>query len=163
MIKRNISQFRPTALEFDETIRTTSIDVLNKHLTDFLDLALVTKQAHWNMRGPNFIAVHEMLDPFNEKLLEYADTLAERVVQMGGVAMGTPEIIVGATTFDEYPLDISSTEDHLRELLNRYAVLANRVREDIDANKADAATIDILTQAVEDLDKYTWFIEAHLG
>ena len=136
--------------------------IIYKHLVDFLDLAMVTKQAHWNMRGPNFIAVHEMLDPFNAKLLEYADILAERVVQMGGIAMGTPEIVVGETSFDEYPTDISATEDHLRELALRYSTLANRVRRDIDDNKADAATIDFLTQAVEDLDKYTWFIEAHL-
>ena len=153
---------RPTALEFDKAVQEESIRILNKYLTDFLNLALITKQAHWNMRGPNFIAVHEMLDPFNEKLLEYADTLAERAVQMGGTALGTPEIVVGETAFDEYPLDISATDEHLRELLTRYAQVANSVRADIDAERADAATIDILTSAVEDLDKYVWFMEAHL-
>jgi len=161
MIKKS-TQTRPTQLQFDEDVRTESIRILNQHLANFLNLALVTKQAHWNMRGANFIAVHEMLDPFNEKLLEYADTLAERAVQMGGTALGTPEIVVGETAFDEYPLDISATDEHLRELLTRYAQVANSVRADIDAERADAATIDILTSAVEDLDKYVWFMEAHL-
>lgn len=153
---------RPTALEFDKAVQEESIRILNKYLTDFLNLALITKQAHWNMRGPNFIAVHEMLDPFNEKLLEYADTFAERVVQMGGTAYGIPEMIVSETSFNAYPTDIFQTDEHLRELINRYAVVANRVRADIDANLADAATIDILSGAVEDLDKYVWFMEAHL-
>ena len=159
---KNTALSRPTQLKFDESVRLESIRVLNQHLADFLNLALITKQAHWNMRGANFIAVHEMLDPFNEKLLAYADTLAERVVQMGGTALGTPEIIVSETSFDEYPLDISDTDEHLRELLTRYALTANNVRADIDAGLADAATIDILTTAVEDLDKYVWFMEAHL-
>ncbi len=153
---------RPTALEFDKAIQEESIRILNGHLTDFLNLALMTKQAHWNMRGPNFISVHEMLDPFNEKLLEYADTFAERIVQMGGTAYGTVEMIGEQTSFDAYPTDIFQTDEHLRELINRYAMAANNVRADIDANKADAATIDILTGAVEDLDKFVWFMEAHL-
>lgn len=161
-MKTNNILSRQTALEFDKAVQEESIRVLNSHLTDFLNLALMTKQAHWNMRGTNFIAVHEMLDPFNEKLLEYADTLAERVVQMGGTAYGTAEIIVAETSFDAYPTDIFQTDEHLRELIKRYAMAANNVRADIDANKADAATIDILTAAVEDLDKYVWFMEAHL-
>ena len=154
--------FRPTKLKFDEAVRLESIRILNGYLADFLNLALITKQAHWNMRGSNFIAVHEMLDPFNDKLLEYADTFAERAVQMGGVALGTPEFIVGITSYDSYPINISNVEDHLRELSIRYATIANNVRADINENKADAATIDILTAAVEDLDKYVWFMESHL-
>jgi starvation-inducible DNA-binding protein len=153
---------RPTALEFDKIIQEESIRILNGYLIDFLNLALMTKQAHWNMRGSNFIAVHEMLDPFNEKLLEYVDTFAERAVQMGGTAYGTAEMIVAETSFDAYPTDISKVNDHLLELIKRYAMTANNVRADIDANKADAATIDILTAAVEDLDKYVWFMESHL-
>ena len=153
---------RPTALKFDIIVQEESIRILNEYLADFLNLALITKQAHWNMRGSNFIAVHEMLDPFNDKLLEYADTFAERVVQMGGTALGTPETIVDETSFDAYPTNIFQVNEHLSELIKRYATTANNIRADIDANLADAATIDILTAAVEDLDKYVWFMESHL-
>ena len=153
---------RPTALKFDIIVQEESIRILNEYLADFLNLALITKQAHWNMRGSNFIAVHEMLDPFNDKLLEYADTFAERVVQMGGTALGTPETIVDETSFDAYPTNIFQVNEHLSELIKRYATTANNIRADIDANLADAATIDILTAAIEDLDKYVWFMESHL-
>ena len=153
---------RSTKLKFDDKVLSESIRVLSSHLADFLNLALMTKQAHWNMRGPNFIAVHEMLDPFNEKLLEYADTFAERIVQMGGTANGTAETIIAETNLSSYPTDIYEVSVHLQELIKHYSIVANNLRCDIDAGKADAATIDYFTQAVEDLDKYVWFLEAHI-
>lgn len=137
--------------------------LLNHLLSEFLDLALMTKQAHWNMRGKNFIAVHEMLDPFNEKLLEYADTIAERVVQLGGIAYGTSQLIAKNSSLEEYPTDITSTDEHLDALVNRYATLANSVRKIIENKLADEGTINFLTDASNDLDKYLWFIEANMG
>lgn len=151
-----------TLNQTDEKQRQESISLLNQFLSDFLALALVTKQAHWNMRGANFIAVHEMLDPFNEKLLEWSDTFAERIVQLGGTAYGTPPVIVETARFKPYPLDIYTTRDHLNALKERYGALGNAVREVIEDEKADPDTIDYLTSASEDLDKYLWFIEAHL-
>ncbi len=145
----------------NEKRKQESVDILNQMLTDFLALALVTKQAHWNIRGLNFIAVHEMLDSFHEKLLDYADTVAERAVQLGGTALGTAEIITRNVSFEAYPGDIYSIEKHLKELQIRYAQVANTVREVIQEEKADPDTIDILTAASEDLDKFLWFIEAH--
>lgn len=153
---------RDTAIEIDKEIQAESIRILNGHLINFLNLALITKQAHWNMHGANFIAVHEMLDPFNETLLKHADIFAERIVQMGGVAYGTPEIIVGNALFNSYPTNIFRTDEHLHELIKRYAETANNIRNDIENNKVEAVTIDILTTALEDLDKYVWFMEAHL-
>lgn len=137
--------------------------LLNHLLSEFLDLALMTKQAHWNMRGKNFIALHEMLDPFNEKLLEYADTIAERVVQLGGIAYGTSQLIAKNSSLEEYPTDITSTDEHLDALVNRYATLANSVRKIIENKLADEGSINFLTDASNDLDKYLWFIEANMG
>lgn len=154
---------RPTLLSFDDPIRQESIRILNTYLSDMINLALMTKQAHWNMHGENFIAVHEMLDPFNEKLLQYADTFAERIVQMGGSANGTAEHICQTSSLPAYPTHIHTITDHLSELRARYAAVANAMRQDIDINAADVATMDYLTQALEDLDKYTWFIESHLS
>ena len=153
---------RPTKLKFDDKVLSESLRILSAQLADFLNLALMTKQAHWNMRGQNFIAVHEMLDPFNEKLLEYADTFAERIVQMGGTANGTVETIIAETNLSSYPTDIYDVSLHLQELIKHYSIVANNLRRDIDAGKADAATIDYFTQAVEDIDKYVWFLESHI-
>lgn len=152
-----------------ETTNSTSMEtkkeviaVLNHLLCEFLDLALMTKQAHWNMRGQNFIAVHEMLDPFNEKLLGYADTIAERIVQLGGTAYGTSQIIPEATSLTPYPTDISSTQDHLNNLLERYSTLGNTVRKILDDELLDEGSANFITDASNDLDKYMWFIESHL-
>ncbi|MGN1062829.1 MAG: DNA starvation/stationary phase protection protein Dps [Alphaproteobacteria bacterium] len=161
MIK-NSSVVRQVPLSINEQVKEKTIQILNKHLADISALALLTKQAHWNMRGSNFIGIHEMLDPMHKTLLEEADQIAERIVQLGGIALGTPDIIAAENSFKPYPLDISHTADHLAELSTRYAVTANNLRKTVDEESADMATVDILTQMVEDLDKYIWFIEAHL-
>lgn len=157
-----MSNLRKTTIDVKKSVKEESVKVLNHMLAEFLTLALVTKQAHWNMRGRDFISVHEMLDPFNAQLLVYADQVAERIIQLGGTAYGTAPAIVKESSFTPYPTDITSVTDHLNALLERYSKLANDLREIIEADKADPATIDILTQANEDLDKYVWFIEAQL-
>ena len=144
--------------------KTAVIDVLNTRLADAIDLALITKQAHWNLRGTDFIAVHEMLDPMRATLDTHADTIAERIAQLDGIALGTSQVVAKATKLDAYPTDIRKTGDHLAALADRYAKLANQVREDIDTTDeaGDAGTADILTAFSRDLDKNLWFIKAHL-
>ena len=147
----------------NEQQKEKSISILNQFVADFLCLALATKQAHWNMRGLNFIAVHEMVDPFNEKLLEYVDLFAERAVQLGGTALGTAQEIVKSTTLQSYPTNVYATIQHLSLLQQQYGHVANAVRQVVENSEADADTVDILTAASEDLDKFLWFIEAHLS
>jgi len=144
--------------------KSAVIDVLNARLADAIDLALVTKQAHWNLKGPNFIAVHEMLDPMRASLDTHVDTIAERIAQLDGIALGTSQVVAKATTLEAYPTDIRKVSDHLAALAERYARLANQVREDIDTTDeaGDADTADILTAFSRDLDKNLWFIKSHL-
>jgi len=148
----------------DGNARNVVIDILNARLADAIDLALATKQAHWNLKGPDFIAIHEMLDPMRASLDTHIDTIAERIAQLDGIALGTAQTVVGATTLEPYPTDIRKTADHLAELAKRYVALANQVREDIGATEeaGDADAADILTAFSRDLDKNLWFIKSHL-
>ena len=148
----------------DSNAKTASIALLNARLADTIDMALAAKQAHWNVRGPQFIAVHEMLDKLRVVLDAHVDTMAERITALGGVALGTAQTTVKATKLKPYPINIHAVPDHLGALAERMAQLGGAVRTNIDeADEAgDAATADILTNASRDLDKWLWFIEAHL-
>jgi starvation-inducible DNA-binding protein len=144
--------------------KNVSIGVLNARLADAIDLALLTKQAHWNIKGLQFIALHEMIDGFRTELDEHVDTMAERVVQLGGTALGTTQAVAGSSTLAAYPTDIYAANDHLVALIERYGKIASAVRAAIDetANAGDADTADLLTAFSRALDKNLWFLEAHL-
>jgi starvation-inducible DNA-binding protein len=153
-----------TKNDLQENAKKSSIELLNARLADTIDLALITKQAHWNLKGPRFIAVHEMLDEFRGQIDEWTDTIAERAVQLGGTAVGTSQEVAKRTTTAAYPTDIYTIDDHLRALIEAYSNVANRVRKAIDdADSAgDANTADIFTEASRGLDKALWFLEAHV-
>ncbi len=144
--------------------KTQMVGLLNARLADAIDLALVTKQAHWNLKGPTFIAVHEMLDLLRADLDQHVDIVAERVAQLDGVALGTLQAVGKATKLQPYPTDIRKVSDHLEALVERYAALAASVRDAIDtADEAgDADTADIFTAFSRSLDKDLWFLKSHL-
>jgi starvation-inducible DNA-binding protein len=141
----------------------TCVDLLNARLADAIDLSLIAKQAHWNVKGPHFIAIHEMLDGLRAKLDNHVDTIAERAVQLGGTARGTSQAVVEKTDLKPYPTGISKTRDHLAALIESYAVAARNARQAIaDAEEAgDAGTADIFTSYSLMLDKSLWLLESH--
>ena len=144
-------------------IRTASIALLNGRVADAIDLALATKQAHWNLRGPQFIAVHEMLDKLRAELDAYVDTMAERATALGGVALGTLQTTAKSSTLTAYPTTIHAIPDHTKALAERLAALGNAVRKNIDeaAEAGDAGTADVFTSISRGLDMWLWFLEAH--
>ncbi len=143
--------------------KTLAIQLLNARLADAIDLALLTKQAHWNIKCPQFIALHEMIDGFRTEIDGYVDTMAERIVQLGGTALGTTQAVAKATTLAPYPTDIYTSKAHLAALIERYAKLANAARRAIDETDeaGDKDTADIFTEVSRGLDKSLWFLEAH--
>lgn len=144
--------------------KSAMIDLLNARLADAIDLALITKQAHWNLKGPTFIAVHEFLDEVRDELDEHVDIIAERVAQLDGIALGTLQTAGKASKLAPYPTDIRKIEDHLNALVERYGALSKSTREAIDtADEAgDAGTADIFTAFSRTLDKNLWFLKSHL-
>jgi len=144
--------------------KTAMADLCNARLADSLDLSLAVKQAHWNLKGPNFIAVHELLDMLRAHLDVHTDTVAERVMQLDGVALGTTQTIGQKSALPAYPTDIKKVADHVAALVERYGALAKSVREAIDTadDAGDASTADIFTAMSRDLDKDLWFLKSHL-
>jgi starvation-inducible DNA-binding protein len=153
-----------TQIDIPADKRTQSIAILNQQLADTFDLLSQTKQAHWNVKGMNFIALHELFDKFAAEVTVYVDDLAERVTSLGGSAHGTVRIAARNSRLTEFPLEGIDCETAVQELSKRYAELAASTRKaiDITADLGDADTADLLTGISRGLDKSLWFIEAHL-
>lgn len=137
--------------------------LMNQRLADAVDLQMQLKQAHWNVKGPSFIALHELFDKVSEAVEEYVDTIAERIVQLGGIAEGTVRMSGGRTRLEEYPLNIADGTAHVEAVAKALATFGREVRNTI--NQADelddADTGDIFTEISRGTDKWLWFVEAH--
>lgn len=144
--------------------RLKLVALLNKLLADCIDLQTQTKTAHWNVKGPGFIALHKLFDEINESVLEYVDLIAERAVQLGGVAEGTARIVAHRSQLEEYPLDIASDHQHEKALSSALAAFGAVARSSIDEADGlqDRGTADLFTEISRGIDKWLWLVEAHL-
>jgi starvation-inducible DNA-binding protein len=148
-----------------EKTRGRVVKILNARLADSIDLMHQAKQAHWNVKGPSFIALHKLFDEIVDAAEEYMDLIAERAVQLGGVAEGTIQVAARDSQLAEYPREISSDRDHVEALSSALAVYGKNVRKAIDETDklGDKDAADIFTEISRGADKWLWFVEAHLG
>ena len=151
-------------IDLSRDVRQQMIELLNQQLADTFDLYSQTKQAHWNVKGAQFIALHELFDKLAAELAGYADSIAERATALGGLARGTVRLAAVHSQLPEYPLDAVAGLAAVEALAERYGALANSVRSAIDITHeaGDAASEDLLTEVSRELDKVLWFLEAHL-
>jgi starvation-inducible DNA-binding protein len=157
------SRLFPTKNDLPADARARIADLLNRRLADCIDLQTQCKQAHWNVKGRSFIGLHKLFDDINTDVEEYVDLLAERVVQLGGVAEGTARCVAERSTLREYPLEISTGPEHVDALSTALGSFGRLCREAIDQldDLGDADGADILTEISRGIDKWLWFVEAH--
>jgi starvation-inducible DNA-binding protein len=153
-----------TKNDIPEKTRALVIELLNARLADSVDLMHQAKQAHWNVKGPSFIALHKLFDEIVDSAEEYMDLIAERVVQLGGVAEGTIQTAARRTTLQPYPAEVSAKGDHLEALSSALSAYGKSARRGIDQSDelGDKDTADVFTEISRGIDKYLWFVEAHL-
>ena len=147
-----------------ESIRAQSVELLNKHLAAAIDLHGQMKQAHWNVRGPHFIAIHELFDKVSEAVELYSDEIAERAGGLGGTAYGTIQLAAERSFLVPYSLGIADCQQHIFAVAGALAAFGQSVREAVDSATAigDADTADLLTNISRGIDQQLWFVEAHL-
>jgi starvation-inducible DNA-binding protein len=152
-----------TKNDLPEAARAKVVELLNSRLATAIDLQTQAKQAHWNVKGPQFIALHELFDKVNEMAEEAVDDLAERAVQLGGVALGTARVVAKESGLREYPLTATSGTEHVEALSSAIAAFGTQVRSAIALadELGDAGTTDLFTRLSQDADKQLWFVEAH--
>jgi starvation-inducible DNA-binding protein len=137
--------------------------LINQRLADVIDLQLQLKQAHWNVKGPHFIGLHELFDKIAEEIEDYVDMIAERIVQLGGIAEGTVRVAAARSRLEEYPLAIAEGRAHVEAVARALSTFGRAARVTIGEAGAleDADTADLFTEISRGIDKWLWFVEAH--
>ncbi len=153
----------PTKIDIPDNVRAAMIDVLNARLADAVDLSSQMKQAHWNVRGPAFIALHELFDTVHNAVQVHADDLAERIAALGGTARGTSAVAASASTLPEYPTEIYAGSHHVDAVSAALAAFGKEIRAAIAraGEVGDADTEDLFVGVSRDIDKNLWLVEAH--
>ena len=156
---------QPTHNTLSENIRAQSIELLNKHLAAAIDLHAQLKQAHWNVRGPGFFAIHELFDKVSEEVEAYSDQIAERAGGLGGTAHGTIQVVAERSFLVPYKHGIADEKSHVFAVSGSLAAFGQSARDAIDeASKyGDADTADLFTEISRGIDKQLWFVKSHIA
>ena len=143
--------------------RQEMVSLLNQRLAEVIDVGLQSKQAHWNVKGPNFVGLHELFDRVSEQFGEFSDEIAERAVALGGTACGTIQAISEYSDLPAYPLELSTGKGHVNKMAEALAMIGERVRKAIETatDAGDADTADLFTGVSRGIDKLLWMVEAH--
>lgn len=156
-----MTQFTVPGLGEQQAVKVA--DLLQRQLSTYNDLHLTLKHVHWNVVGPNFIGVHEMIDPQVDLVRGYADEVAERIATLGGSPQGTPGAILKDRTWDDYSVGRDTVQAHLAALDLVYNGIIEDTRKAIDeTDSLDRVTQDILIDHAAELEKFQWFVRAHL-
>ena len=144
--------------------REKVIELLNARLADAIDLKTQAKQAHWNVKGPHFIGLHELFDQVATAVEAHVDLIAERATALGGTAIGTARVVAQKSTLSEYPLEIVDGTAHVDALSTAMSDFGKKIRKGIDDTDKldDADTADLFTEVSREIDKLLWFVEAHI-
>ncbi|HZU68352.1 MAG TPA: DNA starvation/stationary phase protection protein Dps [Ktedonobacteraceae bacterium] len=137
------------------------IELLNRRLADAIDLQLQSRQAYWNVKGPHFMTLRELFDKVAREVEEYANLIAEHIVQLGGMAEGTAHAVARRTSLDEYRLLTADGNGHIAALSTTLTAFGKHVRyasEQVSELK-DADTAAIFTEIARGIDKWLWFVE----
>jgi starvation-inducible DNA-binding protein len=156
-------QMYETENDISKDRRTQLNALLNQRLASAVDLQMQMKQAHWNVKGPSFIGLHELFDKVAEAVEGYVDEIAERIVQLGGVAEGTVRMAAARSRLTEYSPEISEGMAHVESVARALSTFGQEARSTInEADELDDAdTADLLTEVSRGIDKWLWFVEAH--
>jgi starvation-inducible DNA-binding protein len=153
----------PTRNDLPQDLRTKVCDLLNQRLRDSIKLGLNAKQAHWNVKGENFIALHKLFDEVYAATQEFVDEIAERITALGGLADGSVPAL-NKSALPDHPVTKTDWPKHVNALADALALYGKLIRADIDstAKQGDAGTSDLLTEIIREVDKYLWMVEAHV-
>ena len=152
-----------TENDLPTSTRAGVIEIVNQRLADVIDLQTQLKQAHWNVKGPHFIGLHELFDKIAEEVESYVDLIAERIVQLGGIAQGTVRVSASRSRLEEYPLEIAEGSAHVEAVARALSTFGREARMTIEETQGlgDADTADLFTEVSRGIDKWLWFVEAH--
>ena len=161
MARKDLPKYTVPSLTVEEGARVAGI--LQERLDSLNDLALTLKHIHWNVVGPHFIAVHEMLDPQVDAVRAMVDAIAERIATLGVAPVGTPGALVKNRTWDDYSIGRASTDEHLGALDEVYVgVISAHRKAAADVEELDTVTNDLLVGHLRELELFHWFVRAHL-